>query len=73
MFPYFRRPRQGFRVPAEESGKISKKAPKYINSPESPLYSKREHLFRLNFSKDEIIKRRIVLLVVEGYLDMIVP
>ncbi len=49
-----------------------KEAPKYINSPESPLYSKREHLFGLNFSKDEIIKQDCII-VVEGYLDMIVP
>jgi len=46
--------------------------PKYINSFENPLYSKREHLFGLNFSKDEIIKKDNVI-VTEGYLDMITP
>ncbi|MCM8786822.1 MAG: DNA primase [Candidatus Omnitrophica bacterium] len=47
-------------------------APKYINSFEGPLYSKREHLFGLNFSKDDILKNDCVI-VVEGYLDMITP
>lgn len=47
-------------------------APKYINSPENPLYSKREHLFGLNLSKDDIVKEGSVI-VVEGYLDMIIP
>ncbi|MCP4653043.1 MAG: DNA primase [Candidatus Omnitrophica bacterium] len=48
------------------------KAPKYINSLENPLYSKREHLYGLNLSKDEISKKDSVI-VTEGYLDMIVP
>jgi len=47
-------------------------SPKYINSLENALYSKREHLYGLNFSKDEIIKEDSVV-VVEGYLDMITP
>ena len=46
--------------------------PKYLNSLENPLYSKREHLFGLNFSKDEIVKKDSVV-VVEGYFDMIIP
>jgi DNA primase len=46
--------------------------PKYINSLENPLYSKRENLFGLNFAKDEIVKKDFVV-VAEGYLDMIVP
>ena len=47
-------------------------SPKYINSLENALYSKREHLYGLNFSKDAIIKEDSVV-VVEGYLDMITP
>ena len=47
-------------------------APKYINSLENPLYSKRNQLFGLNFAKDDIIKSDAVI-VVEGYLDMITP
>ncbi|MFA5271954.1 MAG: DNA primase [Candidatus Omnitrophota bacterium] len=46
--------------------------PKYINSIESQLYSKREQLYGLNFSKDEIAKLDEAI-VVEGYLDMIIP
>lgn len=49
-----------------------KDAPKYINSLENPLYSKREQLFGLNFAKDEIIKNDLVI-IVEGYMDMIIP
>lgn len=47
-------------------------APKYINSLENPIYSKREHLFGLNLAKDTILQEDSVV-VVEGYLDMIVP
>jgi DNA primase len=47
-------------------------SPKYINSLENTLYSKREQLFGLNFSKEEISKKGEVV-VVEGYLDMIIP
>ncbi|MEI8349452.1 MAG: DNA primase [Candidatus Omnitrophota bacterium] len=47
-------------------------APKYINSLENALYSKRDHLFGLNFSKDDIIKNDAII-ITEGYLDMIVP
>jgi len=47
-------------------------SPKYINSLENILYSKREHLYGLNFSKDEIIKEDSIV-IVEGYLDMITP
>ena len=47
-------------------------SPKYINSLENVLYSKREHLYGLNISKEDIIKEDTVI-VVEGYLDMIIP
>lgn len=47
-------------------------APKYINSIESQVYSKREHLYGFNFSKDDIAKADCAI-VVEGYLDMIMP
>jgi len=47
-------------------------APKYINSLENALYSKRDHLFGLNFSKDDIVKSNAII-ITEGYLDMIVP
>ncbi|MCF7916217.1 MAG: DNA primase [Candidatus Omnitrophica bacterium] len=47
-------------------------SPKYINSGESLIYSKRKNLFGLNLAKKEIIKENCVL-VVEGYLDVIIP
>ena len=46
--------------------------PKYINSPETYIYSKGRNLYGLNFSKEDIKKRGYVL-VVEGYLDFIIP
>ncbi len=52
--------------------KADPNSPKYINSLENSIYSKRDHLFGLNFSKDDIVKEDSVI-VVEGYLDMIIP
>ncbi len=46
--------------------------PKYINSPETAIYSKGRNLYGLNFSKEDI-KRCGHALVVEGYLDLIIP
>lgn len=46
--------------------------PKYVNSPETPIYSKGKNLYGLNFSKEQIKKEGHVL-VVEGYLDFIIP
>lgn len=42
--------------------------PKYLNSPETPTYSKGRHLYALNFAKNSGDKR---LVVVEGYMDVI--
>ncbi len=44
--------------------------PKYLNSPDSPIYNKSNILYGLNFSKDEIKKQDSVL-IVEGYMDFI--
>jgi len=46
--------------------------PKYINSPETPIYSKSKNLYGLILAKEEIRKKDQVI-VVEGYLDMILP
>ncbi|MCX5677724.1 MAG: DNA primase [Candidatus Omnitrophica bacterium] len=46
--------------------------PKYINSPETPIYSKGRNLYGLNFSRDAI-KKKGHALIVEGYLDYLVP
>ncbi|MFH0809580.1 MAG: DNA primase [Pseudomonadota bacterium] len=44
--------------------------PKYLNSPESAIYSKSRLLYGLNLSRHEI-RRGKCCLVVEGYLDLI--
>ncbi|HSE43204.1 MAG TPA: DNA primase [Acidobacteriota bacterium] len=45
---------------------------KYLNSPETSLYSKSHQLFGLYFSKEHIQEQKFAILV-EGYFDLIVP
>ncbi len=42
--------------------------PKYMNSPETPAYSKGKHLYALNFAKNSDSPG---LIIVEGYMDVI--
>ncbi len=49
---------------------LGDRGPKYLNSPESEFFKKRKLLFGLNFSKDEIKKKNLAILV-EGYFDLI--
>jgi len=44
--------------------------PKYLNSPETPLYQKSQVLFGINLAKQAIRKEGLAILV-EGYLDQI--
>ena len=48
------------------------KQAKYINTPETPIYHKRETLFGINLAKETIKKEKNVY-VVEGEFDMITP
>ncbi|MEL6189304.1 MAG: DNA primase, partial [Myxococcota bacterium] len=50
---------------------IDPEGPKYLNSPESPIYDKSRVLYGLPLARDDIRKKRQALLV-EGYLDVIV-
>ncbi len=45
---------------------------KYINSPESILYTKGRHFYGLNWAKDAITREDAVI-IVEGYMDLIRP
>ena len=47
-----------------------KDEPKYLNSPETPIYQKGKILYGLNFSKDQIRKKGSAVLV-EGYVDLL--
>jgi len=47
---------------------ISETEPKYLNSPETPLYIKGKHLFGFNRAKESIRKQNKAL-IVEGYFD----
>ena len=51
---------------------IDESLPKYINSPETPVYTKGKNLFGLNLSKD-FIRDADNVVIVEGYLDFIIP
>ncbi len=46
--------------------------PKYLNSPETAVYTKGRNLYGLAFAKNEIRHRGFAILV-EGYLDCIIP
>lgn len=49
---------------------VNPDAPKYINTPQSPLYDKSRHVFGLHLAKDAIRKEGYAV-VVEGNLDVI--
>ncbi|MFC1668135.1 DNA primase [Chlamydiota bacterium] len=58
------------RVIAFGARAIGNEMPKYINSPDSPLFSKSNILYGLNLSKRDIVQEKKAILV-EGYIDFI--
>ncbi len=69
MFPIFNVQNQcfGFGARTMKDGLA-----KYINSPETPVYTKGNHLYGFHLSKDAVVRLDSVI-VVEGYLDFIMP
>jgi len=49
---------------------VYEEEPKYLNSPETPIYSKGNSLYGLNWAKDSIREHKEAILV-EGYMDYI--
>jgi DNA primase len=51
-------------------GRNKEVMPKYLNSPETPIYRKKEFLYGLNITRQYIKDERFVM-VVEGYMDFL--
>lgn len=49
---------------------IDDSMPKYLNSPESLIFKKKDNLYGLNLAKDSIRKKNCAILV-EGYMDVV--
>ncbi len=49
---------------------LSERQPKYINSPETPIFQKRENLYGLHQAIDSI-KESETFVIVEGYMDVL--
>jgi DNA primase len=75
---YYDRFRDRLVIPIEDvegrvvafGGRAMEGEPKYINSPESPLYIKGRHFYGLNRTRD-FIRREGYAILVEGYFDFI--
>lgn len=57
-------------LPSAADASPESRGAKYINSPETPLFSKSEHLYALDLARDALVKGR-GLVVMEGYTDVI--
>lgn len=56
--------------PIAFGGRAFSGEPKYLNSPQTPLFDKGRHLYGLSWARDEIAARRFAVLV-EGYTDVL--
>ena len=62
----------GGRLISETQGPSGKQeGPKYLNSPETPIFFKRRELFGLNLAKKYIDREWPNLILVEGYMDFL--
>ena len=52
-----------------EKRNLDDSLPKYLNSPDTLIFNKRQNLYGLNFARKEIKDRSVIL--VEGYMDLI--
>jgi len=57
-------------LPGQASRADGREEPKYKNSPETVIYSKRRTLYALNWAKDDVIRSGEIV-VCEGYTDVI--
>lgn len=58
------------RVVAFGARTLGDEEPKYLNSPETPLFEKRHTFYGWHFARGEILRQKTAL-IVEGYLDLI--
>lgn len=59
-------------LPVSDKPQVNNVLAKYINSPQTPIYTKGRHLYGLNSASDAIREEGYVV-IVEGYLDFILP
>ena len=57
-------------VPEPNATGPDQEGPKYLNSPETALFSKRETLYALNLARQPLIRKQLAV-VVEGYMDVV--
>jgi len=69
IFPIFN---QKDRIIAFAGRVLDDSLPKYMNSPETPIYNKSRTLFGLNLAKRDMIDNDSTI-VVEGYTDLMIP
>ena len=68
MFPIYDK---NSRVIAFGGRSLGDGKPKYLNSPETPVFHKGYNLYGLNLAINNVRKEKSLLLVAEGYLDVI--